>query len=385
MSQAIANPTTIKITKDLFDFGKDPREYAEIFNGFLEEYQKLIRSKFERFNQSLQLQFPSACESLNSVWGQFSPIEQDKLLLSPQIFNMFRWHRKDKTEMAVKFLLTALHAELAKKERKIDLQLHQALWTSNGDYYIKYNSTTQQFEEFESPQLSTGITCDFFSPYGTNITDTNDILKDVNKVYSYSEAEEVYTHANDALIDLSHQPNNVNYFISKILNVIVFKKRDQESGKRHFICGSNYNYFGRLLIVNGELAKKEEIVDSLVHETIHFVLDMIDELGHWIPTEINTNEQKYSFNSKWSGRELSMRTFLHAVFVWYGLFKLWVFAQGNRLYDSNYCIDRINYIQRGFEKLSLSELKATEIPFSKELMETFSEMKDEVLTFKTNR
>ena len=87
-------------------------------------------------------------------------------------------------------------------------------------------------------------------------------------------------------------------------------------------------------------------------------------------------------NSKWSGRPLALRTFLHAIFVWYGLFNLWVYALENGLYDKEYALEKLGFIRKGFEKLEVEEFSSFKVPFSEELLNTIRTAKNEVLTTK---
>ncbi len=69
-----------------------------------------------------------------------------------------------------------------------------------------------------------------------------------------------------------------------------------------------------------------EIVDMLVHESIHQYLHLFEEqLYSFTNTELtsyNFNEER-SFPSPWSGNLLDLRSYTHAVLVWYGLIHFW--------------------------------------------------------------
>lgn len=372
----------IQLITDLLNFKNNDQGFNTGFEKILTEYKRLAFDKLEKFNNSVRVVNPDIYKEIERRWCLFDADQQEELVMSPQISNIFYWFKPDRISDIGGILIEALDAELAKQSQKFDTKKYNSLWTSNGDYFIKYDSEKDGFVDFEAFRLENDIVLDFFSPFIHNITDADSIISQSNQIYNYNEAIEVCEKFDRAMQPILSKPNNINRFIKEILNVIVFKKRASEDGKRHFVCGSNYNYMGRLLIVNPELAKDEDLIDALVHESIHFLLDMIDEINGWIPNEINTAEQRIKMNSKWSGRPLALRTFLHAVFVWYGLFNLWIYALKNGLYDKSYAIEKIDFIKKGFEKLEIEEFSEFNVSFSKELLNTIDTARNEVLSTK---
>lgn len=65
-----------------------------------------------------------------------------------------------------------------------------------------------------------------------------------------------------------------------------------------------------------------EIADGLVHESIHALLYMEEARQGWI-TDRALDVADRVVLSPWSGNMISIRSFLQACFVWYGLASFW--------------------------------------------------------------
>jgi hypothetical protein len=86
---------------------------------------------------------------------------------------------------------------------------------------------------------------------------------------------------------------------------------------------SHRNIIGRVTIGNTHSSTHDidDIADALVHESIHAFLYKL-ELIEPIFADIRI-ASKHSLVSPWSGRTLSLTSFVHACFVWFGLQKFW--------------------------------------------------------------
>lgn len=86
-----------------------------------------------------------------------------------------------------------------------------------------------------------------------------------------------------------------------------------------------------------------EIVDMLVHESIHQYLHLYEEqISPFVDEEKMTPELKTErlFPSPWSGNPLDLRSYTHAVLVWYGLVHFW-----QQFIDSGYSHVEISQAQ----------------------------------------
>lgn len=65
----------------------------------------------------------------------------------------------------------------------------------------------------------------------------------------------------------------------------------------------------------------EEIIDFLIHESIHGYLHLVEEVDGEFSKEPIGGVEKVT--SPWSGNKIYVTSFAHAIFVWYGLFNFW--------------------------------------------------------------
>jgi hypothetical protein len=107
-----------------------------------------------------------------------------------------------------------------------------------------------------------------------------------------------------------------------VVNVVV------DARKAEFSSGSTCDYLGRVILCNAHLPSVdvELMAESLVHEAIHSLLSMYEVCDPWIIREESLSAES-RVRSPWTGSTLSLRTFLQACFVWFGLAHFWAIAQ----------------------------------------------------------
>ena len=88
-----------------------------------------------------------------------------------------------------------------------------------------------------------------------------------------------------------------------------------------FSSASSPEFPGRTELLNPHLLTVDvaDVVDSLLHEAIHALLYELERTYG----SLTTSEATGTIRSPWSTRELDVHTFVHACFVWYGLFYFW--------------------------------------------------------------
>jgi hypothetical protein len=112
----------------------------------------------------------------------------------------------------------------------------------------------------------------------------------------------------------------VAWFVSHFTKVLILQRDDAQP----FSSGSNGQFVGRSVVANPHVEGIDAAVlaDAVVHEAIHAALYMQELQRPWV-----LDEQLYDPTpravSPWSGRELPLRPFLQACFVWYGLLNFW--------------------------------------------------------------
>ncbi|WAC62089.1 hypothetical protein OVA13_11820 [Pseudoxanthomonas sp. SL93] len=74
---------------------------------------------------------------------------------------------------------------------------------------------------------------------------------------------------------------------------------------------------GMTVLHNPSSAYPEAIYDALIHEAVHSMLDIVE-----LETPLTTSaSQERVIRSPWTGQMLSLRTYVHAVMIWYALAK----------------------------------------------------------------
>jgi HEXXH motif-containing protein len=65
----------------------------------------------------------------------------------------------------------------------------------------------------------------------------------------------------------------------------------------------------------------ERLVDALVHESIHSLLYLVEAREPFYLSSVA--RRAYTARSPWTGRDLSLHSYVHACFVWFGLWNFW--------------------------------------------------------------
>jgi hypothetical protein len=84
-----------------------------------------------------------------------------------------------------------------------------------------------------------------------------------------------------------------------------------------------------------------------VHEGIHSLLYMQERIRDWGQApELSDSIPRVI--SPWTGNRLSLASFLHACFVWYGLAHFWALASTRPAFDSRRIMQRLSQAACGF-------------------------------------
>jgi len=112
--------------------------------------------------------------------------------------------------------------------------------------------------------------------------------------------------------------------------VLVQLRRD-DGNPGFFTSASCNTHVGRTILINPHLRMHdlESLANALVHEAIHAILYMHEQDAPLLP-RIDPKAPGYLVRSAWTGNELHLHTYLHAAFVWFGLFHLWTLVARDR-------------------------------------------------------
>lgn len=277
-------------------------------------------------------------------------------------------------------LIEALDAEASKRLHHYDTAKYPHLWTADGSYYGKYQAQSQSYAEFEAYRLLDTVPVDFFSPYALRIsnTDVNEPLENTIAAYDFGEIEDICGQFDDAVAPLAgYQP--IAHQVSSFLRAIVLNKISHAGRVTNFISGSDARYIGRTVLSNVQGVSPELLVEAFVHESIHASLYMADACSPWLPTRQQTRLAGYRAVSPWTGNRISISSIQEAIFVWYGVYKLWLVALERGLYTEQRVTNRLAFVGRGFQALDLNQIaNACEFRVSAELREVVEVMKQDV-------
>jgi len=237
----------------------------------------------------------------------------DRILGAPETANILLFEPRTKFRHFLNAIV-AEHALLGNSE------VDEGVWTALFDYYIQPNEegkTGTPCDVMAAPRLRNGIPIDLSSPQAEH---TYFPTADPSLPLTGDEASIAKVRLAQALDAIAVVSPAASELIQKYVRVILLRK-DAEA---QALITCSYDHFtGKVGFVNVHLSKISlgRLMDGLVHEAIHSFLYMLEEGRPFFPTEEAANLM--GLNSPWSGRMLRLHTFLHACYVWFGLWQFW--------------------------------------------------------------
>ena len=197
-----------------------------------------------------------------------------------------------------------------------EITSHSPIWTSTSDHVL--DSDTKQI----LPALSTctGAIIDY-NGYFHNIG-----LEGISG-YTYDEAQVFKAKIDEALECIRFVSPVVYSFVEGLTVHIQLRHNKaiyQSNGSSHIgigkICSDNFHLIAH---------KPTEVIDFLVHESIHSFLHLIEETYFSFcdrqSSRFNWIGEKF-VRSPWSGNKVDLPSYTHAILVWYGMFNFWIEA-----------------------------------------------------------
>ena len=94
---------------------------------------------------------------------------------------------------------------------------------------------------------------------------------------------------------------------------------------------SDTRWVGAVACANVTAANELDLLDMLIHESVHSFLGMIEEHDPMISDLVAVRDMRLP--SPWTGTPLHPRNFLHASYVWFALRQFWRMAPGRGIVD----------------------------------------------------
>lgn len=262
--------------------------------------------------QRLRLWASTAKPELWDIVRGLNRESQRRLLLAPQTFYLLQSTDRPNSEQLL-ILEKLIDAEkyLAGEG---DLSVQDS-WTALGDYYFaKTDGASQPVKLPAVGHLVLDIyspfsTIHYPSPYGKIEKHKSEdmevivprIAKSLEQIRSISPLTAQLVEASVQVLALANTPDNPALTCSASLRALI----------------------GRMSLINlqNDGWTIPGISNSIVHEAIHSMLYKL-ELAHDFYTD-DEAAHRITTTSPWSGRSLLLHSFVHACFVWFGLWCFW--------------------------------------------------------------
>lgn len=374
--------TTINTTALQIDLAREILSFDtnthDLHNLVEQSYSSVIKDKWNALLERLKRHNPAMYESWQAKIAELTADGFHPSFLKPEFTDKLLNYKPQYFDRVLTMLDGYIDAEVAKVTGRFYTGKYKQLWTCNGDYLLKYDPSTQTFNEFESFMFSERTCMDFFSPACYDDGNKEDIGREPHVTVGPYEIEEAFSIAQrimDSISPLEEQFPAPLQLIDRCTNVIVMKKYN---GDEYFYSSSNGAYIGTSYLINPQIANAEMIINALVHEATHSLVLMIDLCNQWMPGP-NDPQTQQCMASHWTGRLLPLRSYLQAQFVWFGLYNFWKHSYDRKLYSQSYAAERLQYISKGFREVQPSALD--QYGLSPDVIETIARMKQQVLQY----
>lgn len=255
---------------------------------------------------------------------------QQRLLLAPRLYSLLR----SKANPGVEEIDT-LKDFLDLEKYLCDRGGHRprGSWTALGDFYLAPDNETAEDapahassfyignQTFKAPMLG-NIVLDACRPFRN--TDYPPPMGEVTN-HTPQELEFIKWRLEQSLEQIGRISGTARTAVDALLQVItVVRAPELTKGTQSF---SNKPAIGRMGLANSHSNEwsVSKIADAIVHEAIHALIYKI-ELTNSLYTDYTMEWEPVTAVSPWSGRTLRLHSFLHACFVWFGLWNFWGLA-----------------------------------------------------------
>ncbi len=142
---------------------------------------------------------------------------------------------------------------------------------------------------------------------------------------SFQEALEFKGQVEKALTIIKEISEYTYSLIVNFLTTINFRKNEK---KANYSSWSSELGIGKIVASNFHYVSSntEDVIDFLIHETIHSFLHVIEEKHGKFITDAALEQtwlMEDVVTSPWSGHGVNLGAYTHAILVWYGLFAFW--------------------------------------------------------------
>lgn len=229
------------------------------------------------------------------------------------------------------------------------LELPESLWSARGDQFLDQSAPLRW--TLSGPTLGdTGITLDLASPFQFP-DDEFGIATTIP--HNSAELEIVTSKLLNSIAELRQHCAPALALVTTFTEVLALRREPEQA--LSFYSSTFSGYPGLVRLTNGHLpgADISALVEAMVHEAIHCILHVNEELEEPFVRVEEANHTKVV--SSWTGSTIRLQSYIHACVVWYGVYWLWSiegFASGSAQVQVELLRQRA---YRGFQHRSISE------------------------------
>lgn len=306
-----------------------------------------------------------------------------RLIVAPETYHRITSDVDDRPDDVIDFLSVSLEAEKCRLADRVNCS--RPVWSALGDAYFpkgarsrpsKITLLHRPHRVFFAPSLHNTVPADFHSPYAkapfepglgrpAKFTEP-ELLSVTRRLESALEALGLICPASLSLIAL-------------FTKQIVLRKNSARPDS--FRAFSRSDYMGRVTILNPQLERwdKLTLADQLLHEAMHSFLFAIEfKEGQFV----RDMEAAWAVKipSPWTGSELDLHAYIHASFVWFGLFRFWTLAKGLEAFPQGQVDALASAAAIGFRKGPLTDFPAAHDLMRPEVIKVIDDMQRIVRT-----
>lgn len=230
----------------------------------------------------------------------------------------------------------------------IATELPESMWTAHGNRFLDL-SAPERWTLLGATLGDTGIAVDAASSF--QFPDDEFGLS-ATVPHDGGELDMVMCRMLAAVSALSQACAPALELVSTLTEALALRREPTEA--MSFYSSTFSGYMGLVRFTNAHLPGVDtaELVEALVHEAIHCILHVHEELeGPFVGTA-EANHTKVV--SPWTGATIRLQSYIHACIVWYGVYWLWS-IEGFAAGSSNGQIERLRQrAQFGFRHRPIS-------------------------------
>lgn len=247
----------------------------------------------------------------------------------------------------------------------------RTVWTALGDY-----RSSEDGADYQAPLVAGIIPLDCRSPLAQG--------EELNRFYgpfvdfTSLETQKILNGLNEAVAGISQSSHQVTDFIRLFTRVIIVRKNENSP---HQVGSRSFSRYIGATIIENPLASATDAValaDSLLHEAIHHLL-YSEELQRPFVSRLDL-AKSFTVVSPWTGREINLRQYLHACFVWFGLWRFWNLCSDSAVFPEARVRGNAQRAARGFGSTPVLDRISQVLRFvSPDLQSSISRMQTVVL------